>query len=304
MELITFDYNKTYTLPKLVLALGHFDGLHLAHQELIKKTVELATTNNIKSAVITFDPHPDYVLKKRAPTGYITPMKDKIAIFTTLGVDYLIIVPFTIKLSKMLSNEFEEIILGKFDIERIVIGFDYRYGYKGQGTKDTLKERYPIYVMKEITYKDEKIGSSLIRDMLINGEVEIVHKLLGQYYYINGEIVSKERLSKASNFLVVKVSFSVDYHILKAGIYASIITLDKNRLLGLTYYHINTSLNNQVDAQLEVYITDLLNNIYNKDIKIEFIKQLQTENNYLNKKDLLTQISQNIEKLKLLKVDL
>ena len=140
MELIYVDFKGLKFDKKIVLAAGQFDGLHKAHIKLIKKTIEVAKKNNCSSALMTFDPHPDYFLNKREKLGYITPLDRKITLLESFGIDYLIIIKFDKYLANMNYIDFEEKILDKFNIIRIVAGFDFRYGYKGLGNTETLKE--------------------------------------------------------------------------------------------------------------------------------------------------------------------
>ena len=122
MEVIKFIFKKNYNLPKLVIALGQFDGIHLAHLKIIKKVIKEAKDTNNKSAIITFYPHPDFVLGKRKEEGYLTPLEDKVEFFENLGLDYLIVLNFTRELGSMEPEEFERDVLEKFDIKKIIVG--------------------------------------------------------------------------------------------------------------------------------------------------------------------------------------
>ena len=123
----------------LIVALGQFDGLHEAHQVLIKKAVALAREKNCKSAVVSFDPHPDIILKKQTDLSYLTPLDKKCAFIANLGVDYLMIVEFDEDVARLSHQEFVKSYLLALGVRGVVVGFDYRYGYAVWATARRLK---------------------------------------------------------------------------------------------------------------------------------------------------------------------
>ena len=304
MELIKFDLKKKYSLPPLVAALGHFDGLHLAHQQLIAKTIGLAKSEDASSAVITFDPHPDYVLKKRQPVGYLTPLTDKAEALKTMGIDYLIVVPFTIEISRLASDDFETAVLDKFNIRKIVIGFDYRYGFQGRGNAETLKRKYSVFVLEAITYRNEKMGSNAVRQMLMTGHMEAVREVLGKYYQITGKVVSGRRVGRTYGIRTANVDIPADYQPLKIGVYAVIVTVCAVRYRGVANYGMKPTFKPTGAAKLEVHIIDFSEMIYNEEITVEFIRYLREERPFPDVAALAAQIRADIEIVEKMKVDL
>ncbi|MDD4077161.1 MAG: riboflavin biosynthesis protein RibF [Bacilli bacterium] len=304
MELIKFDLEKQYSLPPLVAALGHFDGLHLAHQRLIEKTMFLAKSEDARSAVITFDPHPDYVLKKRKPAGYLTPLTDKAEAIAAMGVDYLIVVPFTLEISRLTSDDFENAVLDKFNIKKIVIGFDYRYGFQGRGNDATLRRKYPVYVLEAITYQNEKMGSDAVRRMLMDGHMEAVRDVLGKYYQISGKVVSGHRIGRTYGIRTANVDIPADYQPLKIGVYAVIVTVRGCRYHGVANYGIKPTFKPSGTAKLEVHIIDFSETIYNEEITVEFVRYIREEKPFPDVAALAAQIRDDIETVKKMKVEL
>lgn len=304
MELIKFDYSKKYQLPPLTVAMGHFDGLHIAHQKLIIKTIALAKEKNTKSAVITFDPHPDYILKKRKPTGYITPLAAKAAAIAALGIDYLIVVPFTEATSRLTATEFERRVLAAFIIRAIVTGFDYRYGYCGTGNVETLQQKYYVYVMAPIKYRNKKIGSNAIRKMLSTGDLTTVKSVLGKYYQMKGRVVSGRQIGRTFGIRTANIDISSDYQVLKKGVYAVIVTVGGRRYRGVANYGINPTIGGMAESRLEIHILNFSETIYSETVTVEFVLFIREEKKFSDLNKLAAQIKKDIEKVKKLKVDL
>ncbi|MGB4537638.1 MAG: riboflavin biosynthesis protein RibF [Bacilli bacterium] len=295
MELIRFEFNKKYALPPLAVALGHFDGLHLAHRELIGRAVAAAKETGAKSAVITFDPHPDYVLKKRPPAGYLTPLPLKRELLASWGIDYLIVVPFSKELAELEPEEFENAVLASFDIKQIVVGFDYRYGRGGQGDGDRLKNKYPVIVVPAVTYQGEKIGSAFIRRMLTTGDMTAVRAMFGRYYEIRGKVAFGRGRGRLYGVPTANVVVSEDYHAVKKGVYAVFVTARGARRFGVADYGVMPTFALDEKPRLEVHIVGFSESLYGEEITVEFARYLREEKRFSDEKDLIKQIRRDIE---------
>ncbi|HHX80124.1 MAG TPA: riboflavin biosynthesis protein RibF [Acholeplasmataceae bacterium] len=294
MELIKFENQDYQHLGGITLALGEFDGLHLAHQKLINETIKYARENNLKAAVLTFDPHPDFVLKKRPYQGYITPLTEKAKTLAALGIDYLIVVNFTEEFASLLPEEFENNVLGKFDIRKIFIGFDYRYGAKGRGNSESLKAKYPVYVLERIDYNNKKMGSEGIRELLTHGRIQEVTKLLGRYYNIVGKVVPGNKVGRKLGIRTANINLEEDYQYLKKGVYAVFVNIDSKRYFGVCNIGHNPTINYQKRPRLEVHILDYEKDLYGKYISIDFVEYLRPEIKFSDPESLVKQIEKDI----------
>lgn len=294
MELIHFQDLDYHHLGRLALALGEFDGLHIAHQRLIQEAVRFARENGLKSAALTFDPHPDFVLKKRPYQGYITPFSEKMKAMESLGLDYLIVVNFTSEFAGLAPEEFEKNVLSRFLIAKLFVGFDYRYGRRGAGTAERLKGIYPTRVMEEITFKDEKVGSTVIRGLLAEGRTEEAATLLGRFYSITGKVTPGEGVGRTIGYPTANIELAEDYHFLKKGVYAVYVTLGSEKFRGVCNLGHNPTLNYVERPRLEVHILDFNKNIYGREISVEFVRFLRPEIKYDNLADLAEQIKEDI----------
>jgi riboflavin kinase/FMN adenylyltransferase len=295
MELIRFEFGKKYNLGNLCVALGEFDGLHLAHQTLIKRAIKSAGEINAKSAVISFDPHPDFILKKRENQGYLTPLNTKIRTLKDLGVDYFILIPFTLSLSKLPYEEFESTVLDEFSIKKLIVGFDYRYGFKGSGNTETLKKKYNVEVIDKILFKDEKMGSNSIREFLLAGRMDDVASSLGRYYNITGLVVGGNQVGRTIGIRTANINIDIEYQVLRKGIYGVIVEIKDKKYLGVCNIGNNPTLNYVEIPRLEVHILDFDETIYNEIISVDFVVFLRDEIKYDNKDELIKQINLDIE---------
>lgn len=296
MELINFKFGTNYNdLGRLVLALGQFDGLHLAHISIIKKVIQEAKDNNVKSAIITFYPHPDYVLGKRNNIGYLTPLKDKEQILENLGLDYLIIMPFDEYFSKLLPNEFETKVLDSFHIFKIIVGFDYKYGFKGMGNVDTLKVKYNVNVLDEILFENEKMGSSLVRKFLLAGEIEKATKVLGRFYNITGVVSKGSQFGRTIGVRTANIEIDDEYLELKLGVYGVLVYINGKKYAGVCNVGHNPSFNYVSKPRIETHVFDFNDTLYDNIISVDFLFYIREEIHFEDYELLIKQIQNDID---------
>ena len=217
MEVIHLNNSIKITDP-LVVTIGQFDGIHTAHQSLINKTVNHAKTQNAKSAVITFIPHIDTVLRNLNPNDYIIDFESKKEILTQLNVDYLLVIDFNLEVSKISHKDFFERYLNNLNIYEFIVGFDFTYGYLGSGNIHTIQDDYHKNVKVTVISKQEligeKIGSFEIKKALAEGNIAKANQLLGYNFFMNFKVdhqtITRIYL-KAPNLSLLKKQ---DYHVL------------------------------------------------------------------------------------------
>ena len=180
MEKYVFD--KYVKVKSNVSCIGSFDGVHKGHQELIKKTIELASIKNIEPYVITFDKDPDLVIKKN-DLFVLTSLDEKIKLFEKFGIKGVIIIPFNEELMKMEASLFKSEILDKLSIDTLVCGSDFSFGYLGKGNYEMLrKQGMNVEVVEDYIYGDNKVSSTRIRSEIKKGNFVLANKMLGYEY--------------------------------------------------------------------------------------------------------------------------
>ncbi|WP_203557409.1 FAD synthetase family protein [Bacillus sp. B15-48] len=188
--------NRRQTLLKAkpcVIALGFFDGVHLGHQQVIKEAKKQADLRGLPLKIMSFFPHPKEVLingKKSVP--YLMPIAEKQKIFEKLGADCFFLIQFDAEFAALSPKEFVQNYLLDFGAKQVVAGFDFTYGHRGEGNMDRIKDdsegKIEGFKVKKQEYEGEKISSTLIRNLILTGEIEKIPQYLGDFYQIEGKV--------------------------------------------------------------------------------------------------------------------
>jgi len=289
MEIIKL--NGTKIKPNTVAAIGFFDGVHLAHKELIDKTISIAETKKLNKAVITFDIHPKSILYG-LDYFYITPLERKIEIFKKFNIDQLYVIEFTKEKAQLKPDEFIDYYLS--GINTIVCGFDFKFGVRGSGNINTLlnHQDFDTIVVKEITFDGYKVGSTHIRDLINSGLVDQVKEILGDYYSIKGEVIHGAKRGRTIGYPTANMN-TKDYLLPKKGVYATMTKVDGVWYKSMSSIGHNPTMNCRVDLSVESHIIDFDEDLYGKTIELKFIKRLRSELKFNNIDDLITQIDQD-----------
>ena len=177
-----YIFNENINVMPNVSCIGSFDGVHKGHQELIKKTIELANIKKIMPYVITFDPDPDVVIKKD-DLFIITTLAEKIKLFEKFGIKGVIVIPFNENIMKMDPSAFKKEIFDKLNVDTLVCGYDFSFGFLGKGNYKTLrKQGVNVETVDDYMYDDEKISSTRIRKEIEKGNYILASKMLGYEY--------------------------------------------------------------------------------------------------------------------------
>lgn len=277
MEVMRFQEAKLKDLGRLCVTIGAFDGLHRAHQALIRLTEEKARETGAKSAVFTFDPHPDYVLGKRPDEGSLTPLPEKLTFFAGLGLDAVVIIPFDLTLACLTPEAFRAHVLGSFTIVALVVGEDFRYGAAGAGDASSLSVIAPTTIVPLMTYGDEKMGSEQVRRALARGDVEQASAILGHPYAVTGTVAQGSHIGRILGFPTANIALADDFQPLKEGVYVVKVTVDGKNYEGVANIGHNPTLNYVRFARLEVYLLDFSGDLYGKTLCVAFCCYLRGE---------------------------
>jgi riboflavin kinase/FMN adenylyltransferase len=304
VEVITLDFplhldkNKT---PPITMALGYFDGVHRGHQQVILKAKEKADELGIKSAVMTFDPHPSVVLKKSdMHVHYITPLKEKIQIVAELGIDYFFIVHFTNDFANLLPQEFVDQYIIDLNVKHVVAGFDYTYGRMGRGTMETLpfhsREKFASTTVPKYTSGDEKVSSSWIRKLLKEGQMGTLSSLLGRYYTTSGKVIHGDKRGRTIGFPTANVDLEEDYIIPPLGVYAvRLKTASGGWLNGVCNVGNKPTFYKEaaLKPSIEVHLFDFNGDLYGQSVQVEWHQFLRKEQKFSGITELVSQIEKD-----------
>ena len=299
--IILEDNFKTKLEYKTYIALGSFDGLHLGHMGLIDKTVELSKKNNIRSMVYTFKNHPLSVINKDKVPKLLMDNETKLKVLEKLGIDIVNLVKFDVEYMKISPEVFIENMVKHYNIKGLIVGFNYRFGYKNSGNIDLLKEyskkfKFELHVIDSVTYEDEVVSSSRIRSLLCAGSVHEANKMLILPYRLKGEIIKGKQLGRTLGFPTANLKYDTNFQILSTGVYYTIVEYSDRLYKGITSVGFNPTIepvgNN---ITIETYILDFDKYIYGENILIYFISRMRNEIRFNSLEELVSQLKKDKE---------
>ena len=284
-----------------ILLIGNFDGLHLGHQKLFKLAKKYKKKNNLKIGVITFDPIPKMFFNKSLLNYRISNLNQKIIYFKNFNIDFLIVKKFNLQFSKIKALTFiKEIIYKKLKANYIFVSNNFRFGNKREGSVKLLKSlqkkyNYKIINPNPLKKKNKIISSTLIRNLLSNGKIFDVNKLLKRNWAIEGIVKEGRGMGKKIGFPTCNIDLN-EYVIAKPGVYAVKVLQGKSKktLKGIANLGYRPTFN-QKKIILEVNIFNFNRNLYNKKLTVKFIKFIRGEKKFKGIDQLRKQIKLDLK---------
>tara|TARA_B100001093_G_scaffold469857_1_gene490892 strand:+ start:1140 stop:2048 length:909 start_codon:yes stop_codon:yes gene_type:complete len=281
-----------------VIAIGNFDGLHLGHQKVLNQAKLKAKKNNLKFGVITFEPIPNMFFDKGIKHHRINLIEQKIYYFKKIKLDFLIIIKFNRLFSNISADNFiKKILVNEIKSQYIFVSRNFRFGNKRLGDINTLKIFEKIFSFKIIIttpYKKNKkiISSTLIRKNIAKGKVEIVKKLLGRPWSIEGEVIKGDKRGRKIGFPTCNIKWN-SYALPKLGVYAVKVESKNFKKNGIANIGYRPTFNGKT-LLLEVNIFGIKANLYKKTLKVSFVKFIRSEKKFKNISELKNQIKKDI----------
>ena len=282
-----------------IITLGNFDGLHLGHQELIRKIIQRAEETASLSMVVTFRPHPLKILAPEKCPPLISIYEEKIRLLEQLGIDVLVKIPFSLDFAAMEPRDFvKDILCGLLGAKEIFVGYNYRFGKGRKGDIRLLRELgeefgFVVREIEQVSLNGEVISSTRIRQLLKNGDVGDAAKFLGRPYALCGIVVKGDGRGRGLGFPTANIA-SRHAIIPSNGVYAvKLFVRDK-------YYNgvVNIGMRPTFDASslaIEVHIFDFDEDIYGEEITVSFMRKIREEKKFGSAEALINQISADIE---------
>ncbi len=286
-----------------VITLGTFDGVHCAHREILKKVLELSKEKSARSFIVTFDPHPQEVLKNKSPDiKILTTTAEKLKLFEEIGIQNVLIIKFTEEFSKTHAKDFyKDIIYSKTGICDLVIGYDHVFGRNREGDFGTLQElgkelNFSVHRVEEIDIDGIKVSSTNIRHFLAEGDVEKANRLLGHKYGFEGIIVDGDKQGRTLGYPTANVEPSALNKLIPGdGVYCVKISLGNEMHYGMMNIGFRPTLTEGIKKVMEVNIFDFNKDIYGEKIYIYFLTRLRSEVKFNSKDELLNQLGKDKE---------
>jgi len=294
------NLNKKH--QKAVIAIGNFDGIHLGHKKVIQEAKKKAKKNKLPFGIMTFEPVPVMFFNSKVKNHRINSLKQKKSQLKKNKVDFLIIIKFNRNFSSLLPEQFiKKIISNKTKCKFLYVSKNFKFGYKRQGTVQTLKKYEKIYNFKSFItkpYKKNKkiISSTLIRKKISLGKIQGANKLLSREWEIAGKVINGQKRGRKIGFPTCNVKLK-DYIIPRLGVYAVKVNGPKFRKKGIANIGLRPTFNGK-NILLETNIFGINKNLYNKEISVSFRKFIRPEKKFKNLEHLKKQIKLDIKQAK------
>lgn len=285
------DYDGT------VVALGNFDGLHVAHMTIIRNGIQYAKEHGLKSGVLLFDENTKGVTQGKIEL--ITPNEAKLELLEREKADFVFMEKFDKEFMKKTPEEFVLYLVNNLHVKAVCVGYDYSFGFKAQGDVEMLKkfgEKYgfKVFVTDVIKIDGRVVASTYIRQVIKSGEMEEAERFLGRRYCIEGNVVKGLQNGRKMGIPTANVDYDINMALPKAGVYAGITYVSGKRLKSV----INVGKNPTFGAEkltVESHILDFDEDIYGEYIRVSFAKRLRGDIKFNSMEELKNQIQNDIE---------
>lgn len=284
---------------KTVVTIGTFDGVHIGHQKILTKITKIAKEENYESVVLTFFPHPRMVLQQDNSIKLLSTLKEKEQLFENIGIDHLIIHPFDEEFSKLSAEDFvKKILVDQLNIQKIVIGYDHRFGKNRSANLDDLikfgiKYHFEVEQISAEEINNNAVSSTKIRNSLLNGDIETANSYLGYHYNFTGIVVKGKQLGRTIGFPTANISIDEDYKLLpKNGVYIVQTEIEGTRFFGMMNIGTRPTIDGKTQST-EVYILDFDKEIYDKSLTVSILKFIREEQKFESIEHLKSQIEKD-----------
>ena len=283
-----------------VTTIGTFDGVHIGHQKILKRVVKLAEKQGYTPVVLTLFPHPRMVLQKDNSIRLLNTIEERVTLLKTLGIKEVIVKEFTKEFANLSAEDYvQKILVDELNTKQIVIGYDHHFGKnRSANIKDLRAFANQLdFKVEEITAQDIEdvtISSTKIRTALNKGEVDLANSYLGYNFFITGIVVKGKELGRTIDFPTANIAVTAAYKLIPSdGVYIVKSIIDNETVYGM----MNIGSNPTVDGKtrsIEVHFFDFNKDIYDTELRIEFLKRLRSEQKFENLEALKNQLKNDM----------
>lgn len=287
MSLKIFNSIQSFNATKpTIVTIGTFDGVHLGHQKIVAQITKNALALNCESLVLTFFPHPRMVLQESTEMKQLNTLNEKVALLDNLGIDNLVIHPFDKEFSRLTAEEFvKKVLVDVFNIKKIIIGHDHRFGRNRTATIDDLinfGETYGFEVeqISAEEINEVSISSTKIRNALLEGNTELAANYLGYDYSLTGIIFKGKQLGRTIGYPTANITIEEDYKLIpNNGVYIAKSVLNGKTVFGM----MNIGTRPTVDGTkqtIEINFFDFKQDLYGQKITISLLHRMRSEQKF------------------------
>ena len=283
---IFHSINDFRSSKKTILTLGTFDGVHIGHRKILERITQNTENGNYESLVLTFFPHPRMVLQGESEVKLLNTLSEKIDLLEKIGVQNLVIHPFDITFSRLTAEEFvKTVLIDQFDIKKIIIGYDHRFGRNRTANIDDLIAfgKQHDFEVEQISVQEidaVSISSTKIRKALMEGNMTLANEYLGYEYFLTGTIVRGKQLGRTIDFPTANLQMEENYKLIpRNGVYVVKSTINQKTVFGMMNIGLNPTVAGE-NLAIEIHFFDFDEELYNQKISVSLLEYLRPEQKF------------------------
>lgn len=271
---------------KTILTLGTFDGVHVGHKKILERVTQKNSDENVESLVLTFFPHPRMVLEEKSNVKLLNSLSEKIELLKKIGLENLVIHPFDEKFSQLTAQEFvKSVLVDQFNIQKIIIGHDHRFGKNRTANIDDLVsfgKQYGFEVEQISVQEIEavSVSSTKIRKALQDGNMDLANEFLGYNYFLTGTVTQGKQIGRTIDFPTANLKIEENYKLIpRNGVYIASSIIDNQVYFGMMNIGFNPTVGGE-NLNLEVHYFDFNKDLYNQVIAVSLLKFIRPEQKF------------------------
>lgn len=283
---IFHSINDFRSSKKTILTLGTFDGVHIGHRKILERITQNTENGKYESLVLTFFPHPRMVLQGESEVKLLNTLSEKIDLLEKIGVQNLVIHPFDITFSRLTAEEFvKTVLIDQFDIKKIIIGYDHRFGSNRTANIDDLIAfgKQHDFEVEQISVQEidaVSISSTKIRNALMEGNMALANEYLGYEYFLTGTIVRGKQLGRTIDFPTANLQMEENYKLIpRNGVYVVKSTINQKTVFGMMNIGLNPTVAGE-NLAIEIHFFDFNEELYDQKISVSLLEYLRPEQKF------------------------
>ena len=283
---IFHSINDFRSTKKTILTLGTFDGVHIGHKKILKKVIQGTANEKYESLVLTFFPHPRMVLQEDSGLQLLNTIEEKIDLLAEIGLENLVIHPFDETFSRLTAEDFvKTILVDRFHIQKIIIGYDHRFGRNRTADIDDLiafgkKYNFEVEQISVQEINEISVSSTKIRNALLEGNMTLANDYLGYAYFLTGTVVKGKQLGRTINFPTANLNIKENYKLIpQNGVYIVESTINQKTVFGMMNIGFNPTVKGQ-NQSIEIHYFDFDADLYGQKIRVSILQRIRSEQKF------------------------
>lgn len=278
----------------MTLTVGSFDGVHLGHVDVIRRTVAAAAADGAQPALMTFEPHPRCVLDPANCPQSVTTLQEKLALVESLGIEHAIVMRFDRALASLLPQEFIDLLGPLMDVRRWVVGFDFAFGRERRGNAEWLRSHgHAVDVVPPFTLNGKELHSSDVRRLVTISEMEEVTRLLGREYSMAGPVETGDKVGRRLGFPTANIGIEPNKLVPALGAYAGRAIAPEGKFIAALSVGYRPTFGG-TQLRVEAFLLDFEGDLYQQRLELRFVRSLHPDIKFPNTDELVEQLRKDV----------